>query len=264
MMYLAAALAMLAVLMAVPSGTPANRLDAADPRGRTARAWPAWAGMVLASAAVPVAGGLMGGPSGAVLGFSAGVVTFTVGVFVRKARRRSGRARLRTEVVRGCQVLAAQLRVGLVPAAALTAAARDCPVLAEAAAEHAVGVPAPVALRRVRARHGLVLEELATAWTVAERAGASLTDTIDALAERLTARREVERLAEAELAAPRATGRLLALLPFAGLGLGYLFGGDPVGFLTGSTVGQLCLVLGTVLACAGALWTERLAEWGAD
>jgi tight adherence protein B len=62
------------------------------------------------------------------------------------------------------------------------------------------------------------------------------------------------------LSAPRATSRLLAVLPLAGLALGYGFGGDPVGFLAGSAPGQLSLVVGVALGCAGVLWTERIAD----
>lgn len=263
MTWLAMALGVLAAVAWVPAGRVSSRLAvAAQDRPAGRHRWPVRALAVLAGLALPVGGTLLAGPSGAAIGASLAVVTWTVALLVRKARKRAARARLRSDVVRGCQVLAAQLRVGLVPAAALTAAARDCPALAEPAAEHAVGVAVPVALRRFEARHHAGLGDVATAWEVAERAGASLTDTIEALAERLMATREVERLADAELAAPRATGRLLAFLPVAGLGLGYLFGGDPVGYLTGSLVGQVCLVAGVTLACAGTLWTERLADSG--
>ncbi len=94
---------------------------------------------------------------------------------------------------------------------------------------------------------------------VAERTGASLGATLDALAERLTAAGNLQDVVNAELAAPRATGRLLAVLPLAGLLLGYGLGGDPLAFLTGSPAGQLSLVAGITLGCAGVLWTERIA-----
>ena len=49
------------------------------------------------------------------------------------------------------------------------------------------------------------------------------------------------------------------MLPLAGLGLGYGFGGDPLDFLTASVLGQLCLTFGALLGCLGVLWTERIA-----
>ena len=59
---------------------------------------------------------------------------------------------------------------------------------------------------------------------------------------------------------PSATGRLLAVLPLAGLGLGFAFGGDPLAFLLGTAVGRLALCAGVGLACAGIAWSERIAR----
>ena len=42
--------------------------------------------------------------------------------------------------------------------------------------------------------------------------------------------------------------------------LGSGIGGDPVGFLTGSTAGLVCLALGLGLSFAGLLWLERIAD----
>ncbi len=56
-----------------------------------------------------------------------------------------------------------------------------------------------------------------------------------------------------------ATARLLAVLPFGVLLLGSGIGGDPVGFLAGSTAGLVCLALGIGLSFSGLLWLERIA-----
>ena len=64
----------------------------------------------------------------------------------------------------------------------------------------------------------------------------------------------------AELAGPRATGKIMAVLPACGLALGYALGGDPVGFLLSGTLGWACLVGGVALAATGVLWVERLAR----
>lgn len=87
-----------------------------------------------------------------------------------------------------------------------------------------------------------------------------MTSTMAAVAASLRADEAVSGVVRAELSAPRATGRLLAALPLAGLGLGYVVGGDPIGFLTGGWIGQICLVGGVGLGCAGLLWTDRLAD----
>lgn len=210
-------------------------------------------------------GGLVGGADGLVVGAAAALPVLTAVVVWRRHRRRADADRGAREVAAACQLLVGLLRVGHVPSSALRIAARDAPVLAEAAAMIGIGSEAAPVLRRAGSAPGRSgLAELAAAWEVADRTGASLTATLDALADRLVARRAVEQVVAAELSAPRATGRLLAVLPVAGLLLGYSFGGDPLAFLTGSLPGRVSLVLGVALGCAGVIWTEHLADQGGD
>ena len=71
--------------------------------------------------------------------------------------------------------------------------------------------------------------------------------------------RRTERLVAAELAAAYATARMLAVLPVGVLLLGSGIGGDPIGFLTGTTPGLVCLALGIGLSFGGLLWLDRIA-----
>ena len=64
---------------------------------------------------------------------------------------------------------------------------------------------------------------------------------------------DLRRSVDTELAAARMTGRLLAVLPLVGIGLGYAVGGDPVAYLTASTPGLMCLASGTAAAVAGVV-----------
>lgn len=211
----------------------------------------------------PMAAGLLaGGVAGWAPGVCVACIAATGGWVVRGHRRRATAQARRAEVVRSCQLLGAMVRLGLVPAAALRSAAADAPLLAEVAALQAMGGPVAPALRTAASGSpgSAGLGELAAAWQVAEVTGGSLAGTLDAVADRLAADAELRATVSAELAAPRATGRLLAALPLAGLALGYLMGGDPLAFLTGSWFGQLCLVGGVVLGSAGVVWTERLAD----
>lgn len=203
----------------------------------------------------------VGGGSGCALTVSLGVPAATLVWAVRAQRRRRLAGLRRDEVVRSCQILAGLLRVGHVPASSLAAACLDAPLLAEPAAVHGIGGDVGPVLRRmgsIPGQEGLV--ELANAWEVSERTGASMMATLDALAERLVADTSLRNIVRAELSAPRATGRILGALPLVGLALGYSLGGDPLGYLIGSTIGQVCLVAGVVLGCLGVVWTERIAN----
>ena len=64
----------------------------------------------------------------------------------------------------------------------------------------------------------------------------------------------------AQVAGPATSGYVLAALPIAGLLLGAGMGTDPIGVLTGSTVGGALLVAGTLLCSAGLLWSDRIVR----
>jgi tight adherence protein B len=242
--------------------SPRHRLGRLIPSERVSRSWaavPVVAAIAGVSAAATL-GLLFFGTAGGAIGLSSALVATTV-VWSRRQHHTASRAKRRTEeVVDACQLLAGLMRVGHVPTTALRIAAVDSAVFAEADAAQRVGGSVVAALRRqAREPGGVGLAELAAAWEVAEATGASMTATLDALSDRLDAARKVARVVAAELAAPRATGQLLAALPVFGLFLGYAIGGDPGSFLLGSPVGQLCLVIGVGLACVGLWWIERIA-----
>lgn len=226
------------------------------------RAWVSGTGAIVLGAglAVVVAGGVAGGQAAAVA-LALALVALTGQRLWRRHRQRRLVVARRTEVVAAAELLAALLRVGRVPSTALAEAAAEVDVLRLAAAESRVGGDPVAALRRGASevgREGLL--EVASAWEVAVRTGASLIGALEAVSESLAAGAEVARVVETELAAARLGGRMMAVLPVAGLLLGYGFGGDPVGFLLGSAVGWACLVLGVAFACAGVLWIDEVAQ----
>jgi tight adherence protein B len=224
-----------------------------------------WSSLPIVGVAVSVVGaGLVGlgffGMAGAAVGLCTGLLAATAMGLWRRQRRGQRAARRTEAVVDACQLLAGLLRVGHVSAMALRIAATDSEVFVEAEAAQRLGGSVPAVLRRHGAQPGGGgLTELAIAWEVSQRTGASMTATLDALSERLEEGRKIARVVDSELSAPRATGRLLAALPLFGLLLGYAIGGDPGAFLLSSPAGQLCLVIGVSLACAGVWWIERIA-----
>ena len=242
------------LLRRLGEGPPAVT-EAAGPGGLGRLAWP------LGGLAGVLAGGVLDGRRGVTLALVAAIGGWSVWVLARRARARRRATLARGEVARAGEALSGLLGVGAIPAAALASVAAEHPVLAEAAAEQDVGGEVVTALRRGASGPGREgLAELAAAWEVASRTGASMESSIDAIAEELRRRQEAATTVAVELAASRSAGRLLAALPVAGVLLGYGFGGDPLAFLTSNIVGEVCLVVAVALASAGLIWTDTLAE----
>ncbi len=201
------------------------------------------------------------GARGCVLAVSGVLVLATAGRLTVLWLRRRAAEQVARGVVEGCAVLAANLRVGQVPSRALQTAAAACPVLRPAHETlHLGGDVAAVWFRQAAGPGAGGLRELARAWRVAERTGASLTSTLEQVVAGQTSDRALQQVVASELSAPRATGKVMAALPALGLGMGYLLGGDPLQWLAAGPAGWTCTVLGVALACGGVLWIEALAR----
>ena len=135
-------------------------------------------------------------------------------------------------------------------------------ILETAAATASLGGDASQALRvsaaRCQPELGAALRRIAAGWQVSEHSGAPLAGVLDRVEGDLRAGRRHARQLDAQLAGPRATGAMLALLPGLGLLLGVAMGAHPVAVLVGTGAGRLALVLGVGLDAAGVLWTARL------
>lgn len=160
-----------------------------------------------------------------------------------------------------CEVLAAELGAGRPAGQALELAAGHWPGLLPVVQAHRVGLGVPEALRSAaRAPGAGDLRLVAAAWQVSERSGHGLADAVRRVGLTLGARRHSRRVVDGELASARATGRLVAALPVVAIAMGAGTGADPVGFLLGSPVGYLTLVVGLGLLAAGLTWIEALAR----
>lgn len=270
--WLAAGLTGLAVCLVVPdpgSRTLARRLAVATGPARSrwlVRGFPGWPlswtpGRVVAACGVAI--GLLGwlGPGGLLAIPIAGVCWYA---FQRVRLLRSTRA---ADIARGasvcevCEVVAAELRAGRTPVEALSAASPVLPELGSAVAAGRLGADVPAAISEIgSAGTTNALRSLAAAWSVADRSGAGLADVLDRLAAKLRSDEELRAEVAAQLAAPRATARVVASLPIVGLALGYGLGADPLAFLLGTSIGIGCLLGGSGLVLAGLLWVERLAS----
>jgi tight adherence protein B len=95
---------------------------------------------------------------------------------------------------------------------------------------------------------------------VAADNGAGLATGLDRVADALRAERDQRADLRAQLAGPRSTATVLALLPVFGLLLGGAMGARPLQVLFHSSVGLACLVVGVLLEAAGLAWVARLVR----
>lgn len=183
-------------------------------------------------------------------------------VFLRRRfvtrRQRSARRAATREVL---AEVVADVRAGQPPTRALERALGDRDVAPRTLAAVRLGGDVAEALRDdARQMMQPVLAGVGACWSVASAQGAGLADALDRLVTQERRAEEVRRQLEAHLAAPRATARMLAMLPALGLGLGLLVGGDPIGWLLGTPLGWACLVIGLVLIGLGLAWAGRIAH----
>lgn len=102
------------------------------------------------------------------------------------------------------------------------------------------------------------LVQMLAVWELAHRYGIALGRLMAQMRCDLDARSAHGEHTSSALAGARLTEAILLLLPLGSLGIGQSMGVDPVGFLCGNMLGVLLLVVGVLLGCLGALWTESL------
>lgn len=120
-----------------------------------------------------------------------------------------------------------------------------------------MGGDVPASLRDEGHDQPLLLS-LAALWQVSEGSGAALASALDRLVVSAEQSAKLRREVAAQLAGPRGTVKVLAVLPGVGVGMGLLMGADPIGFLVGTPWGLGCLALAVVLEAVGIFWMRRL------
>lgn len=109
-----------------------------------------------------------------------------------------------------------------------------------------------------------IWSDVAACVEAAETSGCPLAAVFDRLSAHLESDADAAAARATALAGPKATTRILTVLPFVGLVLGTLVGAKPLEALTTTFLGFVCLISGGVLALAGRLWSSRLvAQTGA-
>jgi tight adherence protein B len=261
------ALAVFAMVWAGLPGVASSRLDRAGvaPVADRVGGIGADAGRQLLISAVVVGSvcWLLTGGGIVVAAVAAGAVT--VAALARRVSRNwSGRKQRRERqlaVIELCDSLSAEMRGGL---PADRAVSRACGHRAEWQAlvtTAQLGGDVAEALRAAAVLPGADgLRAVAASWQVATRSGAGLAVVLERTAAGLRTDDEARSEVVASLGPPRATAKMLAVLPVFGLALGSSMGARPVDFLLHTGAGLACLLVGVTLAGLGVAWVEKLAS----
>lgn len=246
----------LAVAMVVGTASPRRRLVVAG-RGPS-RGW-----RVATAAVVVVTAGLL--PMS--VSVAVGVLTVATMLRIRRSNRRRRAAAEAQGMADALEVLVAELRTGVHPVRAFGSAAADTtgPVataLSTVAARASLGADVARGLSNAGAGSAVGAEwnRLALSWRLAVDNGLPVSVMMRATQMDIVERQRFSSRVQASLAGARATATILAGLPLLGLALGEVIGADPVAFLAGDGIGGGFLVAGTVLACCGLHWADRITD----
>ncbi|GAA3891832.1 type II secretion system F family protein [Saccharothrix violaceirubra] len=201
--------------------------------------------------------GLLAGAGGAI---AAAVVARTLWHDHHERATHRERLKATTALAAGLAGFVAELKAGAHPAPAASGAAEDAEppaseVLRTIATTAARGGDVATALRDFPEAH-----QLARAWRLSAEHGVPLADVLAEVRRDLDRRVAFAGQVAARLAGPRASAAVLAGMPVFGVLLGEAVGAGPTEVLRTTVVGQVLLVLGAVLVCAGLRWSARLTR----
>jgi tight adherence protein B len=101
---------------------------------------------------------------------------------------------------------------------------------------------------------------LAVCWQLAGDHGLAIATLMRAAQRDIAERQRFSARVTAGMAGARATAMILAGLPLLGVLLGQLIGARPLSFLLSGHAGGGLLVIGSMLVCAGLLWSDRITD----
>lgn len=245
-------LALACMLTGLALAMPRSHVTGRAPR-RTS--WPRWTRPLLVGMVLTAAWQVEHTAAVLVLGLAAagGLQLRARAVAARAAERR------RQQVIDFGEALVGELQAGQPVVDACARALRVWPEAAPVAAAARLDADVPQALRRLGERPGAAgMRRLAAAWSLCAGTGAGLAFALDQVVQTARGEQEVARQVQAELAAARATGRLVTLLPVVVLLAAQGIGAQPWHFLTGTASGLVCLAGGLALTLTGLWWIERI------
>ena len=195
---------------------------------------------------------------------------------VSSARARSARARsvwswrgrqrrgsLEQAFAHDLRALVAELRSGAHPGSALSTAASSTVLWPQAVAAERFGDGVADGFARdatENPRLGRYLRQLSACWRVGVNHGSGLAISIERLAVSIETTMDVEATLANELAAPRATVRLLAFLPVVGIAMGYMLGANPLAWFVDTGIGKVTFLAAGGLTITGSWWSHRIVS----
>jgi tight adherence protein B len=258
---LTTAAVLLALALLVFPSSPHRRLAMAKPRrpaiGTTRGA--GWLVVCVAVAAVTLL------PLTAVL--AAAVVAATVSVRYRRRRRFRRATEEGRTLEAALDVLVGELRVGSHPVRAFGVAADEtvgavAMSLRGVAARARLGADVAAGLRAAARSSAQPTHwhRLAVCWQLASEHGLAIATLMRTAQRDIVEHQRFSSRVSSGMAGARATAAILAGLPVLGIVLGQLIGADPLSFLLNAHAGGWLLVAGSMLACVGLLWSDRIIE----
>lgn len=163
----------------------------------------------------------------------------------------------RQAAIKALSGLAAELSAGTHPQRALVITGES--VWPSACGAVRLGGDIAEALR-LDARRTPLIAPLSACWAVAAQHGSGLAVAVTRMYEQARIAEDIRVQLLAQMAGPRATARILMMLPLFGIAMGMMMGVDPVGWLLGSPMGLGCLVCGLMLTALGYWWTSAIAR----
>lgn len=195
------------------------------------------------------------------------VVGATASLRYRRRRRARRAAKEGATLEAALDVLVGELRVGSHPVRAFQVAAGEsagavAASLRAVAARARLGADVTAGLRAAARSSALPAQwdRLAVCWQLASDQGLAIATLMRAAQRDIAERQRFSARVAASMAGARATATILAGLPVLGVLLGQLIGARPLGFLLGGHTGGWVLAVGSTLACAGLLWSDRITD----
>ena len=207
-------------------------------------------------------------PAGPVASCAALLIVGTVALLTSGELRRRRDSRQIGSLLVATRTLAREVRTGAGPVAAVLATAAAHPGCAAALEQLAVavagrrggagGAPDPGSGRVDRQAE--TMTRLRNGWELSARYGVPWAALVETVATDLAERQRAESLRAAQVAGPRVSGYVLAVMPALGILLGAGMGADPVHVLLHTGVGAVLLLVGAALTCVGLAWTAAIVR----